>query len=142
MLQRAARDDEGPVRELRGAEDDRRSRADAAQGADAQDPAAHRVAAQVHLRQAHNRQAGEVLHEDARAGPNRAAAAQPRVVVRTRTRTPSINVRGDAPAQLASRLIVKNNCKHFVNYETAAPRRAARRSVSSGASRRLVKSLD
>lgn len=55
LLQCPARDDEGPVRQLRGAEDDRRGGADAAQGADAQDPAAHRLAAQVHVRQAHNR---------------------------------------------------------------------------------------
>ena len=73
--QRAARHDEGPVRQLRGAEDDRRGRAHAAQGAHAQDPPARGLAAQVHVRQAHHRQAGEVLHEGARAGPHRAAAA-------------------------------------------------------------------
>lgn len=63
MFQRLACDDEGPVRQLRGAEDDRRVGAHAAQGADAQDPAAPVLAAQVHLRQTHHRQAGEVLHE-------------------------------------------------------------------------------
>lgn len=78
--QRAPRDDEGPVRELRGAEDDRRGRAHAAQGADAQDPAARRLAPQVHLREAHHRQAREVLHEGARARPHRPAQRQPRLV--------------------------------------------------------------
>lgn len=63
FFQRAARDDEGSVRELRGAEDDRRERADAAQGADAQDPTASEFAAEVHVREAHHRQVGEVLHE-------------------------------------------------------------------------------
>lgn len=66
ILQCPARDDEGSVRQLRGPEDDRCERADAAQDPHAQDSAAPQLAAQVYLRKAHNRQAGEVLHEGAR----------------------------------------------------------------------------
>lgn len=66
LFQRIARHDEGPVRQLRGPEDDRRERADPAQGADAQDSPALELTAQVHVRQTHNRQVGEVLHEGAR----------------------------------------------------------------------------
>lgn len=74
--QRAPRHDEGPVRQLRRAEDDRRGRAHAAQGAHAQDPAARGIAAQVHVRQAHNRETGEILYEGARAGPDRPAGGR------------------------------------------------------------------
>lgn len=80
-LQCSPRDDEGSVRELRRAEDDRRGGADAAQGVDAQDPAAHRVAPQVHLRQAHHRETREILHESAGTGAYRAAASEPCAVV-------------------------------------------------------------
>jgi hypothetical protein len=80
LQQCTAGNDEGPVRQLRGAEDDRRGRARPAQDADAQDPAAPELAAQVHVRQAHHRQAGEVLCEerDARPGPDRTTHRQPR----------------------------------------------------------------
>lgn len=89
--------DEGPVRQLCGAEDDRRGRAHTAQDRHAQgsvlcacvcpssrlsvlasvtvlpalpraDPAPHRHFEEVHLRQAHPGQAREVLHEE-RSGP-------------------------------------------------------------------------
>lgn len=58
------RHDEGPVRQLRRAEDDRRRGARPAQDPHAQDPPPPGQSAQVHLRQAHHRQAREVLHED------------------------------------------------------------------------------
>lgn len=75
FFQCSSRDDEGSVRKLRGPKDDWRGRADAAQGADAQDPAPYRVIAQVHVRQTHHREAGEVFHEGAGAGPHRPPAA-------------------------------------------------------------------
>lgn len=89
-FQCAPRDDEGPVRELRGAEDDRRERAESAQDPDAQDPATPKLAAEIHVREAHHRQAGEVLHEGARldglhrrgARPHRAAAERSPVTAR------------------------------------------------------------
>ena len=49
----AAHPHEGPVRQLRGAEDDRRGGAQPAQGAHAQDPPPHQHAAEVHLRSVH-----------------------------------------------------------------------------------------
>ena len=59
----AALHDEGPVCQLRRPENDRRGRAAAEEVADVQHPAAHVHPAQVHVRQAHPGQAGEVLHE-------------------------------------------------------------------------------
>lgn len=86
LFQRPARDDEGSVRQLRGAEDDRRVGADAAQSADAQDPAAPVLAAQVHIRQAHHRQAGEVLHEGCRRpGPHRTTSQHSAVDTKRQT---------------------------------------------------------
>ena len=61
--QRPVHDDERPVRQLRGPEDDWRGGAAAEKDAHVQDPTAHGHAAQVHVRQAHPGQAGEVLHE-------------------------------------------------------------------------------
>ena len=69
--QRPLHDDEGPVRQLRGAEDDRRVGAEPAQGPDAQDPPLRGVATQVHLWQAHLGQTGEVLHEEQRPRSHR-----------------------------------------------------------------------
>lgn len=76
MFQCSPRDDEGSIRQLCGTEDDRRGGADSTQSVDAQDPTAHRLAAQVHLWETHHSQVGEVLHEGAGAGADRAAAAQ------------------------------------------------------------------
>ena len=60
----AAHHDEGPVRQLRGPEDDRRGGDQPAQDPDAQDPATHLDAAEVHVREAHPRQDGEILSQE------------------------------------------------------------------------------
>ena len=58
--------DEGPVRQLRGAEDDRRGRAGSAQDTHAQNTAPHSLVEKVHVRQAHSGQAGEVFAQEQR----------------------------------------------------------------------------
>ena len=63
--------DEGSIRQLRRAEDDRCGRAQPAQDPHAQDPTARQHSAQIHLRQAHPGQVGEVLHEDSRSRAHR-----------------------------------------------------------------------
>lgn len=80
-FQRTPRDDERPIRQLRGPKNDRRQRTDTAQGADAQDQTTPELAEEIHIRQTHNCQAGEVLYEGSRliglhrrgAGPDRPA---------------------------------------------------------------------
>ena len=56
--------DERPVRQLRGAEDDRRGRSGSASHAYAEDKAPRACPAQVHVRQAHSGQAREVFYEE------------------------------------------------------------------------------
>lgn len=70
-FQRPPSNDEGSIRQLCRAEDDWRIGADAAQDFVAQDPAAHELAAQIHLRETHHRQVGKVLVEVRRQRINR-----------------------------------------------------------------------
>lgn len=64
--ERTLHNDEGPVRQLCGPENDRPRRSPSEKAPPTEDPAAHRHPAPVRLREAHPRQAGKVLHEEQR----------------------------------------------------------------------------
>ena len=77
----AAHHDEGPVRQLRRPEDDRRGWDQSAEDPHAQDPTSLLHTKEIHLREAHPGQGGEVLPQE-QHGPGTHRAARDNVTRR------------------------------------------------------------